>query len=288
MKYLAHYVIVGALCFSGILSYAFYKKSIAEEKEILENATYTIVKTWELPELLNEVSGLAWVNDSTLACIQDEDGYIYHYNLNSEEISYDVEFAENGDYEAIALDSTNAYIMRSDGRIFEVLNYMKDTLNVSHFNTPFDEDNNIESLAFNPKTRNLITVSKDKGLNEKRFKGIYEIPLDTKVQKENPVVQIDMNAEAFADFQKKKEQKTFNPSDLAIHPKTGDYYIVDGKKPKLLILNPNGSIKALHELNTFHFAQPEGITFSPDGKLYIANEAASGVATLMEVTLDEH
>ena len=286
MKYLAHYVIIGALCFSGILSYAFYKKSISEEKEILENATYNLVKTWELPELLNEVSGIAWVNDSILACIQDEEGVIYNYNLQTEEIVFDVQFSEAGDYEGVALNDTDAYVLRSDGRIYEVLNFMSDSISVSHFDTPFNEDNNLESLTYNPKTKNLITVSKDEDLKEKNFKGLYEIPIATKIQKKSPVIKIDMNAEAFASFQKKKAEKTFNPSDIAIHPKSGDYYIVDGKNPKLLILSASGTFKDLHQLNKFHFAQPEGITFSPDGKLYIANEAANGVATIMEVTFD--
>jgi len=286
MKYLAHYVIIGALCFSGILSYAFYKKSISEEKEILENATYNLVKTWELPELLNEVSGIAWVNDSILACIQDEEGVIYNYNLKTEEIVFDVQFSEAGDYEGVALNDTDAYVLRSDGRIYEVLNFMSDSISVSHFDTPFNEDNNLESLTYNPKTKNLITVSKDEDLKEKNFKGLYEIPIATKIQKNSPVIKIDMNAEAFASFQKKQAEKTFNPSDIAIHPKSGDYYIVDGKNPKLLILSANGTFKDLHQLNKFHFAQPEGITFSPDGKLYIANEAANGVATIMEVTFD--
>ena len=286
MKYLAHYVIIGALCFSGILSYAFYKKSISEEKEILENATYNLVKTWELPELLNEVSGIAWINDSILACIQDEEGVIYNYNLKTEEIVFDVQFSEAGDYEGVALNDTDAYILRSDGRIYEVLNFMSDSISVSHFDTPFNEDNNLESLTYNPKTKNLITVSKDEDLKEKNFKGLYEIPIATKIQKKSPVIKIDMNAEAFASFQKKKAEKTFNPSDIAIHPKSGDYYIVDGKNPKLLILSASGTFNDLHQLNKFHFAQPEGITFSPDGKLYIANEAANGVATIMEVTFD--
>ena len=80
MKHLEYYVICGALLFSVGLSYAFYKKLIAEERQILEEATYNLVNTWELPELLNEVSGIAWVNDSTIACIQDEEGAIYHFN----------------------------------------------------------------------------------------------------------------------------------------------------------------------------------------------------------------
>lgn len=285
MKYLSHYIIFGALLFSGILSYAFYKKSIAEEREILENASYNIINSWEMPTLLNEVSGIAWVNDSTLACIQDEEGVIYNFNLNTGEISDDITFGKDGDYEAIALKGDDAYIMRSDGRILEIKAYASDTIAPHYFDTSFKSKNNMESLTYNPKIKSLITVAKDEGLEKDPYKGLYAIPLETKVQDEKPIFKIDMEAEAFKAFEKKKEEKTFSPSDLAIHPKTGDYYIVDGIKPKLLIMSSTGKIKAVHELNTFHFAQPESITFSKDGKLYIANEAAGGVATLLEITL---
>ena len=287
MKHLEYYVICGALLFSVGLSYAFYKKLIAEERQILEEATYNLVNTWELPELLNEVSGIAWVNDSTIACIQDEEGAIYHFNLNTGEISYDTVFSENADYEALALDQENAYVMRSDGRIFEILDYVGDNQTVQHFDTAFDEDNNMESLTLDPKSRELITVAKDEGLEEKDLKGLYRIDIGTRKQEAQPFMTINMKDKAFEAFQKKDAEKTFSPSDLAIHPKTGDYYIVDGKKPKLLILSATGKVKAVHELNPFHFAQPESITFSPQGTLYIANEAATGVATLHQVTLEE-
>ncbi|RXG25913.1 hypothetical protein [Leeuwenhoekiella marinoflava] len=285
MKYLSHYIIFGALIFSGVLSYAFYKKSIAEERKILENASYNIVNSWELPTLLDEVSGIAWVNDSTIACIQDEDGVIYNFNINTGEISNDIIFAEGGDYEAIALNENDAYVMRSDGRIFEIKSFASDAITPRYFDTSFGSKNNMESLTYNPKTNSLITVAKDKGLAKDRYKGLYSIPLETKIQDEKPLFKIDMQAKEFEAFRSKKEEKTFNPSDMAIHPKTGEYYIVDGKKPKLLILSPTGKIKIIHELNKFHFAQPESITFSPNGTLYIANEAADGVATLLEVTL---
>lgn len=287
MKYLAHYVIFGALAFSGVLSYAFYKKSIAEEREILENASYNLVNTWEFPELLYEVSGIAWVNDSTLACIQDEEGVIYNFNLNTSEITKDTRFAKDDDYEAIALNGTMAFVMRSDGHIFEIADIMADTLMVSEFKTRFDSKNNMESLAYQPEHDRLITIAKDEGLDEDRYKGVYAIPLETHEQDEQPLFAIDLKWDAFKALEKKKIENTFKPSDIAIHPKTGDFYIVDGTSPHLLIVSASGSFKALHELNKFHFAQPESLTFSPEGTLYIANEAANGVATMFEVTLKD-
>ena len=93
-----------------------------------------------------------------------------------------------------------------------------------------------------------------------------------------------MNDAAIKNYKNKKADKTFSPSDVAIHPKTGDYYVLEGKNPKLVILDAKGAIKTVHELDENYFSQPEGITFSPDGTLYIANEAGDDAANILQVT----
>ncbi|MDT0649359.1 hypothetical protein RM529_04345, partial [Zunongwangia sp. F297] len=39
-------------------------------------AEYEILEKWQLPDILEEVSGIAWLDDSKLVCVQDEDGII--------------------------------------------------------------------------------------------------------------------------------------------------------------------------------------------------------------------
>lgn len=98
-----------------------------------------------------------------------------------------------------------------------------------------------------------------------------------------PQLKINMNDGAFNSYKKKKAYKTFSPSDIAIHPKTGKYYILDGKNPKLLILDKDGTIEKVYKLDKNQFAQPEGITFSPDGTLYISNESGNNPASILQV-----
>ena len=49
-------------------------------------------------------------------------------------------------------------------------------------------------------------------------------------------------------------------------------YIIDGRNQQLLIIDAAGDIKKLYGLNSKEFAQPEGITFTPSGELFIASK----------------
>ena len=72
----------------------------------------TISNTWELPEELNEISGIAWLQGNTFACVQDEEGYIFIYDLDQEKITTKIKFAGPGDYEGIAINGEDAYEIR--------------------------------------------------------------------------------------------------------------------------------------------------------------------------------
>ena len=286
MKYLHYYIIVGIVLLTAAIAFAFKDKTGFRPIEDDIPITYTIDKDWELPEELEEVSGIAWLKDDKIACIQDEDGIIFIYDLNTKKIVDEIGFADAGDYEGIAVKNKNAYVMRSDGKLYEVQNFMEKDEKTNSYQTPFSGKNNMESLTFDTKNNRLLTSPKDRDLDDDDFKGIYQISLSDKKIMPEPIYELDMKSSEFKDFAKKKAYKTFGPSDMAIHPKTGDIYILDGKNPKLLILDPKGNPKKIHLFDEKDFPQPEGITFSPDGKLYISNEANDGAATIFEVTLD--
>ncbi|GEQ85707.1 hypothetical protein ULMS_12150 [Patiriisocius marinistellae] len=246
---------------------------------------YSIQKTWNLPKDLNEISGIAWLPDGNIASVQDEDGIIFIYNLDSNKIIEEIEFEGSGDYEGITIKDNDAYVLRSDGTIYEVSNFRSKNKTVKSFKTDFSSKNNVESLALNSKTNSLIIAPKDRDKSDS-FKGLYEIPINSKAMNASPSIKINMTDEAFKNYQKKKVYKTFSPSDVAIHPKNGKYYVLEGKNPKLVILDKKGTIEKVYELNKKHFAQPEGITFSPDGVLYISNESGDGPATILQVNFN--
>ena len=124
MKRLELWVVLGILGLSAIIAYLFHDQGFRIDQPGAE--TYEVVNTWELPEVLTEVSGICFVTDNQVAAIEDEDAIIFIYDLTSNKIVKKIKFGDFGDYEGLAINGKDAYVMRSDGILFEVVNYMTD------------------------------------------------------------------------------------------------------------------------------------------------------------------
>ena len=280
-------IIMSVLVLVSLLWFAFQNPSLNPR---LEKENYTIVRKWEMPKELDEISGITWIGENQIACVQDEEGIIFIYDLASSVVEKTVNFSKAGDYEGIAVVDSTAYVLRSDGELFEIVNYMSDNFEVLTHDTPFTGKNNMESLTFDKENNRLLIVPKDKDLESPDYVGIYAFNLDTKQMDKNPIFQINHNDPIFDGKSKKDDKKTsnsINPADVAINPLNGNIYVVDGKNPKLLILDTKGKALKLHNLIQKTFSQPEGIIFSPEGTMYISNEGKNGTANIMEVQLDQ-
>ena len=284
---IASFIILGVLALVGILWYAFENPALNPR---LEEETYSIIRKWDMPEELNEISGIAWLGNKVIACIQDEDGIVFSYDLTTELVNNTVNFSKSGDYEGLAVIDSTAYVVESNGRLLEITQFQNSNFKTKEYKLPFTGQNNIESLAADTINNRLLFATKDKDPNSNDYKGIYSFNLKTKKTDPHPIVKIPLRDPIFEpkDADDDKEDNIdFHPSDLAVHPQTGHFYILEGKKPKLLILDKKGKPLKLHTLNEDSFPQPEGITFSPDGTLYISNEGKKGTANILEVEFEE-
>jgi len=268
-------VIIGA----SFLFYHFYKTRI-EKRQVALDSTHEVIDSWKLPSVLDEISGIVWLEDDRIACIQDEVGIVFFYNLKTKKLDGQVKFAGDGDYEGLALMGDNLYIVRSDGEIFEACNFLGENPSYNQYELPLSEKNNIETLLADKKNNRLLLMAKDHEPFDNDGRGIYGYDLETKTLQEKPVLLITSKD---ADLQ--KSLKKIRPSDIAIHPKTKEIYILQGTKPRILIVSPEGVVKEEYPLNNKVFYQPEGITFSPDGTLYVSNEATGGPPSILKVEL---
>jgi len=268
-----------------ITAFTFDKRHQENKEQI--NADYTIVNNWEMPSVLNEVSGIAWIGNNLIACIQDEDGKIFIYDLNQKKITQEIEFAGSGDYEGVAVAGDDAYVMRSDGLLYHIKNFRTPQNNVNSVQTQFDAKNNMESLFYDKQARILLTIPKDID-KEDEFKNVYQMPISNQSVDVNTLMKIAMDAPLLKNFKNKKLYKTLTPSEIAIAPDSKIFYILDGRNPKLLALDSKGDIKRIYQFDKSTFAQPEGLTFSEDGRMFISNEAGKdSKANILEVRLEK-
>lgn len=283
MNRIAAGIVIGICALVGVFyltfnSSAFY--STPPEKEY-----YEILQKWELPEELEEVSALVMLGNSRVACIQDEEGKIFIYNLKAAEIEKEIEFADDGDYEGLAIDNEDAYVLRSDGVLFEVDDYENEDPDVKKYETSLTAHQNTEGLCLDKANNRLLIAIKDEEKDDEKYKGIYAFNLTSKKLVKNPVYKINLEDPIFDRLDVNQLIKKMSPSDLAIHPGTGDFYVVDGRRPKLLILSPSGEPKELYLLDHDDFHQPEGIGFDANGNLYISNEGHGNPPDILKVKL---
>jgi uncharacterized protein YjiK len=247
----------------------------------------TVINQWDLPAVLKEVSGISAIDNDRFACIQDERGSIFIFNLSTKNIEQEISFAGVGDYEGIAVVGETIYVVTADGKIYEVKNYKSGKPGVTNYRTHLTAKQNIEGLAYDSKNNRLLASVKDQEMNGADYKGIYSFDLATKTMAKEPVYKIDLSDPLLANGKKKKSGNTIQPSEILVHPVTNEILVLDGPGGRLVVLDANGKIKKLHQLAGKAFSQPEGMTFAPGGKFYISNEGKKEPGNILEVQLNQ-
>jgi uncharacterized protein YjiK len=261
-----------------------YKETKDTKKSNKDNSSNNvlILQKWELPNDLKEVSGIAYLDDQRFACIQDEEGTIFIFNTASKKTEKEIAFAGAGDFEDIAVNGNIAYIVRADGRIYEV-DMKAEKNSVKEYTTSLTVEHNVEGLCYDRNNNRLLLAIKDDDPSNPGYKGIYAFDLSKKLFVEEPVFKINIDDKDTEKNQKKKK-KSVMPSALAIHPASSEIFITDGPKAQLLVLDKAGKTKTQIQLGK-EFSQPEGITFSPDGDIFISNEGSKQPGNILKVEL---
>jgi uncharacterized protein YjiK len=258
------------------------KKSEKKKKKQGGGSDVTIVSKWDLPAALQEVSGIAYLDKNRFACIQDEKGVIFIYNGNSKTIEKEIPFGGPGDYEGIAVNGNTAYVITADGELYEVK--MSGGANaVKQHKTALTTEHNVEGVTYDRKNNRLLLAIKNDEPGNKDYKGIYAFDLSANTFRKDPVYKIDLTNEL---LDSKGKKNAISPSEIGIHPQTGELYITDGPKARLLIMKPTGEISKLLDLGK-SFEQPEGITFSPQGEVFISNEGSKEPGNIIKVLLSD-
>lgn len=246
-------------------------------------------RSYTLPNILVEVSGLTDLDNQTVACVQDEDGIVFIYDLERGEVTRRINFAGPGDYEGITRVGRTLYVLRSDGHLFKLDDYTKDQPEVLSYATEVPVDNN-EGLGYDAQTGLLLIAGKSEpsGGAFKNKRTVFTFDPKTKETARRATFVYDetqlkrANVIEYGGARDEEDVKVrINPSAIAIHPISDEVYVLSSKDRLLYVFDRDNEVRAVHLLPKRRYAQPEGITFMPNGDMLISNEGKKNRATLL-------
>lgn len=237
--------------------------------------------TWRLPAQLVEVSGNTWIDKDHLILIEDLHPNLYYVKIDDKNatlektVPFATEDKEKFDIEDVTYVNNVVYALWSHGVLFKITNWNGQP-QVEKIKTPLKKENNTEGLCYDPVTKQLLIACKDDpGVadEKKSTKAVYSFDMSTEKVSDQPFMLIQKK-----DFERVINEKlSFNPSAIAIHPVTHDIYILTTRDNKgMAVYSHDGSIKSFQFIDKDLMPQPEGICFSPEGKLYLSSEGKKG------------
>ena len=234
----------------------------------------------KLPEELKEISGIFWKEDFIWA-VDDEYGDLFQIDPKSGEIKTRVKFGKDQDYEDLAILGDTAWVLQSNGDLHRVTNFLQNNPQTEVFEFSHKGKKDFETLVQKPGQNSLLIICKNCEWDKKGESSVFEFDLTTEAFKENPVQTLKFDEVAGMESVFSEQKPTMEPSASAIHPITGDLFILSSAGKWLLVTSPTFSPKSVHALDPKLFEQPEGISFDPNGNLFISNEGQNKKPNLL-------
>ena len=296
VRWFAPAIVAGMLSAQGGCGVAACQKP-SPDRRPASSLRYSLEKPdgrFVLPPALTEISGLTDLSSTRVACVQDEEGAVYVYDLNSRKVVRKIPFAAPGDYEGLSAVDDGFFVLRSDGVLYEI----KDAAGgsspeVHHLALP-TKDN--EGLAFDARHRRLLIAPKSrlgKGKEARFDRAVFAFDLKNRSLLPDPVLEWSVgDVVQFAESRglalptsprKQGDSRValrLSPSSVAVHPITDEIFVLSATDPVLVSLSRSGAITGYALLDRKLHRQPEGIAFTSSGDMLISNEGAGGAPLL--------
>lgn len=225
----------------------------------MEHHYLKLLDTYILDDVLMELSGLALLNEHTFIAVQDEKGIIYHLNKNNGEIIAKNKFKKKGDFEGVALVSSEEfYAVTSEGELYRISSLGSEKVSKKIKGVE------IEGLCYAPQKHKLLLAVKR---GEDKYIRVLGFDLHN----------MQWDQEDHIKLKKDRSTKQFHCSGIALDSK-GNCFLLSHRSKQLLILNQAKEILQLVDLSPFDIFQPESILIENDTCLYIGSEGKKGIA----------
>ena len=237
-----------------------------------------------LPMGIESFSDIAFLDSTILICLQEDKKSLVLFDLSSNQVSTPITInLPNKIIDFSRIDST---IILLDDQVQvhfllppydssslvtenDILGNWKSAATCIHESTKrmfILTQNNLE--IDNPISNSIYTytISKRK-LNEKALFDISISDLEMFAIENN----IATPQNKFTDLSDSLSQLIFNPTAMAIHPKTNEIYILSSENRSIVVFNQFGEVQDLFFLDEKLVSNPKAMTFHPSGDLLISN-----------------
>ena len=233
----------------------------------------------ELGKNLTEISGMAYDPSTNMIYSEnDEKGSIYMVDFaGKKELPGKYKFGGKGDYEDIVNMDSSVYILVATGAVVKV-NTQDTAVASQEYTLGIGGTNEFESM-YKDSDDKLILLCKDCDGEKNKIRAAYRFDPATNTFSTDPVYKIDIKV---IQRMLNDDKAEFKPSAAGINPKSGKLFIVASVGKLLVIADAKGTVEEVFRLDPAMFNQPEGLTFSPNGDLYISNEGGTGTATILK------
>jgi hypothetical protein len=230
----------------------------------------------QLHKRLKEISGINYLGNEKLAAEEDESGTIYLVNFKTGNIDSSFNFGPHNDYEDMVTVKDYYYLLNSNGDIYRVNRKSPNAATTKVF-TFGKQDMEFESLYLDESGKRLVMICKSCAGNEHNSViDAYDFDLQKETYSASPVYAIE---EAPVRKLLHTGKEKFKPSAAAIHPIEKKLYILCSVGRLLLVCSLQGVVENGWPLDPAIYIQPEGLTFAPNGDMYISNEGRGTKAT---------
>ncbi|MBC7851155.1 MAG: hypothetical protein H7Y31_15540 [Chitinophagaceae bacterium] len=224
---------------------------------------------------LREISGIDFLKEDLLVAINDEAGKIFFLNPMTGAFTAS-SFGKKDDYEDVVKTEDHFFVMNSKGHLFEVSG--DGERQIASYKNSFGKRMEFETLVYDRAANRLLLICKECGKQQNSVDA-YVFDLASRSYVEAPVFSIPWESIRRLAKDNSIECK---PSAGAINPVDGKLYVIAALGKVLMQCSVDGALLAVYKLNPDHFPQPEGISFSNTGDMYIANEGVQGKGTLLK------
>ncbi len=233
---------------------------------------------------LKEISGLSPTDEPGIYCtIADEKGEVLFIDGGGGgTIVRRVLFREKGDFESVERVDKCLYAMKSNGELFEIAHWKNGRPKTTVYKTHLTKADDVEGLGYDARRNALLVACKgDPDSSYQRL--VYAFDLRTRQLSTDPVYSINpLEVNEQVPYNTEDKKHFFSPSGIAVHPVTGDVYVISSALKRLVVLDyATGKIRFAARLDKKLLPQPEGIAFDAAGNLFLSSEGKKGEGLLL-------